>query len=72
MNSKARIPRVQILGAEFQMMLSKEAEMRDLYSGILKRVENNYISKKIMSIRDDEIKHMGYVKIMLSLLGIEE
>ena len=63
---------MQILEAEFQMMLSKETEMKDLYNGILGRVENNYISKKVMSIRDDEIKHMGYVKIMLSLLGIEE
>jgi rubrerythrin len=72
MSSNARIPRIQILRAEFQMMLSKETEVRDLYSGILERVENNYISKKIMSIRDDKIMHMGYVEIMLNLLGIEE
>ncbi len=71
MSSKARIPRVQVLKAEFQMMLSKETDLMDLYSRILERVENHHVRRGIEAIRDDQIRHMGYVEIMLSLLGIE-
>jgi rubrerythrin len=71
MNSEARVPEKQILEAEFQMMLSKENEMKELYDEILKRVENQHVRNKIEAIRNDEIKHMGYVEIILSLLEIE-
>jgi rubrerythrin len=71
MNSEARVPGKQVLEAEFQMMLSKEKELKELYEEILKRVENPYVRKKIEAIRNDEVKHMGYVEIMLSLLEIE-
>lgn len=61
---------LQVIQSELKMMLSKEREMRELYDRILKNCENEYICKRIRAIRDDEKKHMGYVKIMTSLLGI--
>jgi rubrerythrin len=72
MNSEADIPRMQILKAEFQVMMEKEIEMKDLYSEILERVENNYVHEKIRTIRDDEVRHIGYVEIIISLLGLEQ
>ena len=72
MNSKTKIPKMHILEAEFQMILSKETEMRELYNEILKRVENQHIRKKIETVRNDKIKHMGYVEIILSLLDINQ
>lgn len=72
MNSETDITKMQILKAEFQMMMGKEIEIRELYSKILERVENNYVHKKIRTIRDDEVRHIGYVEIMISLLGLEQ
>ena len=63
--------KVQILESELKIIMEKEVEMRDLYDEIINRCENNYICRKIIAIRDDEIKHIGYVEIMLSLLGIK-
>jgi rubrerythrin len=70
--AKNQALRVQILESEFRIMMEKEVEMRDLYNEIIDRAENNFICKKVMAIRDDEIRHIGYVEIMLSLLGIGE
>ena len=69
---KGQAMRVQILESEFRIMMEKEVEMRDIYNEIIERAENNYICKKVMVIRDDEIRHIGYVEIILSLLGIGE
>lgn len=71
MSSKRDPFRRQAQVSEFQMMLSKEAEIKELYDDILKSVENNRIRKTITLIRDQKMKHMAYVKIMISLLGVE-
>jgi rubrerythrin len=49
--------------------MEKEREMRDLYNQILKRIENTYLEEKIRGIRDDEVKHMGYVEIIMSMFS---
>ena len=53
--------------SELKIMLEKEKEMRDLYNEILKDLENLHLKKKIESIRDEEIKHVSYVEILISL-----
>jgi rubrerythrin len=72
MNSETDIPRMQILRAEFQVMMEKEIEMKDLYNNILNRIENEYVRKKLNAIRKDELRHIGYIEIMISLLGLEQ
>jgi rubrerythrin len=72
MNSNIDIPRMQILKAEFQVMMEKEIEMRDLYSGILERIETEHVRKRLDTIRKDEVRHIGYIEIIMSLLGLEQ
>lgn len=55
------------LMSELRLMMEKEREMRTLYDDMLRRLSNPFIRKNIEIIRDDEIRHMGYVKIMISL-----
>jgi rubrerythrin len=61
--------RNQLLLSEFKLLMDKEREMRDLYNHILEKVESTHISDRVRAIRDDEERHMGYVEIILSLLG---
>ncbi len=56
-----------VLVSELSIMLSKEREMFNLYNGILEKLENARLQKRLMLIRDDEKKHIGYVQILLSL-----
>ena len=59
------------LMAELSIMLEKEREMRDLYTEVLRRVENNMLTDKIRLIRDEEEKHIGYVEIIIGLFEDE-
>jgi rubrerythrin len=61
--------RKEVLLSELKIMMEKEREMRDLYDQILKKLENTYLEEKIRRIRDDEVKHMGYVEIIMSMFS---
>ena len=61
----------EVLGSELRILMEKEREMRDLYNRILVELDNNTLHKRIMAIRDDETKHIGYVEIIMSLLDAE-
>ena len=61
----------EALMSELGLMMEKEREMKTLYDEMLKKLSNTFIRKKIEFIRDDEIKHMGYVRIMISLFEDE-
>lgn len=58
----------EILMSELNIMLEKEREMMNLYNGILDELEHVRLIERVSVIRDDEIKHIGYVKILMSLL----
>ena len=61
----------EVLTSELTILMEKEREMRDLYDRILMKLENTTLRKRIMAIRDDETKHIGYVEIIMSLLENE-
>jgi rubrerythrin len=61
----------EVLTSELKILMEKEREMRDLYNRILEKLDNPTLNKRIMSIRDDERKHMGYVEIIISLIENE-
>ena len=61
----------EVLISELKILMEKESEMRDLYNRILVKLDNPTLHSKIMSIRDDETKHMAYVEIIMSLIENE-
>ena len=61
----------EVLMSELEIMLEKEKEMRDLYSHILSKLENNMLFEKIKRIKDEEEKHIGCVKIIIGLFEDE-
>ena len=61
--------RKEVLISELKIMMEKEREMRDLYDQILRKLENTYLEEKIRRIRDDEVRHMGYVEIIMSMFS---
>ncbi len=58
----------EILMSELRIMLEKEREMRELYGEILKKLEDPTLHARIQAIYKDEIKHIGYVEIIMSML----
>jgi rubrerythrin len=58
----------EVARSEFNLLAEKEREMLSLYSSILERVKNEHVRKVVESIRKDEKRHMGYAKIILSML----
>jgi rubrerythrin len=57
-----------VLMSELGIMLEKEREMKELYSEILKRLENTSLRTKVEFILKEEIRHIGYVEILISML----
>ena len=63
--------RKDVLMSELKIMMEKEREMKNFYSEILRKLENPTIHEKIMRLRDDKVRHMGYVEILISLFESE-
>ena len=64
--------RKDALMSELRILLEKEREMKNLYNEILNKLENPTLHGKIMRIKDDEVRHIGYVDILISLFESEE
>ena len=58
----------EMMMSELKIMLEKEREMKALYSKILESLEHVTLRKKVEFILKEEIRHMGYVEILMSLL----
>ncbi len=58
------------LSSELKILEEKEREMRLFYDRLLKRVEDPRVRRVIETIRKQESKHEGYVKLIRELVSI--
>ena len=58
------------LHSELKILEEKEREMRLFYDKILKRVEDPEVKKVIESMRKQEEKHQGYIKLIKELVSL--
>jgi rubrerythrin len=58
------------LSSELKILEEKEREMRLFYDRLLKRVEDPRVRKVVESIRKQETKHEGYVKMIRELVSL--
>jgi rubrerythrin len=58
----------EVLLSELKIMLEKEREMKVMYDEILKDLDSPGLYAKISRIRNDEVKHMGLVEIIIGLM----
>jgi rubrerythrin len=56
--------------SELKILDEKEREMRVFYDRLLKRVEDHRVRKVVETIRKQETKHEGYVKLIKELVSI--
>jgi rubrerythrin len=68
MPTKPRVDRK--LSSELRILEEKEREMRVFYDRILRRVEDPRVRKVIGTIRKQETKHEGYVKLIRELVSL--
>ncbi len=58
------------LSSELKVLEEKEREMRLFYDRLLKRVEDPRVRKVVETIRKQEAKHEGYVKLIRELVSL--
>ena len=60
---------IEVLHKEFQDILRLEERAKHFYDHYIEQVDNEKIKKELISIRDDEIRHIEIAKKLLEYVS---
>jgi len=58
---------IEMMRKEFQDILTLEERAKHFYGHYIDQVDNEMIKKQLLSIRDDEIRHIEIAKKLIEL-----